>query len=126
MEQTTRWGMPFIIQNQAQKEITVNQSLAKLDGLLGGNIISRQQFNTNLQDGALYIASAGTLAIWQKILPDVAVNDLLFCQSNWQIIKPQTGMLFWLSEENALIVFSNDMWHVVGKLEASTEDDKPQ
>lgn len=122
-EKTTRWGMPFIIQNQAHKEVTVNQSIAKLDAILAGNIISRQWCDVNEQEGALYIASANTIVAWQKILPNAAINDLLFCQGGWQIIKPRTGMLFWLAEEDALLVFSNDIWHVLGKLDPIDEDD---
>ena len=118
LDKTPRWGMPFIAQHQAQKEVTVNQAIAKIDCLLGGCVESRQalQMPVAPQDGVLYIAPTGSLSGWEAILPTVSSHDILLYQGTWRIIKPQTGMLLWVHDENALIVFTNGLWHTLFKL----------
>ncbi len=118
MEQTARWGMYFIAQNQAQKEVTVNHTIAKIDCLLGGSVLSRKarQMPVAPRDGMLYIAPTGSLSDWEQILPEITNHDLLLYQGAWQIIKPQVGMLLWLTDENALIVFTNGLWQTLLKL----------
>jgi hypothetical protein len=122
---TSRWGIPFLAQNQTRKEFTVNEAFEKLDYLLGTGAISNEQYDIpeDPQDGDIYLAPQSNLNSWREILPEVAVDDIILYQGKWKFIKPKSGMLVWLASKNSLLVFNQNHWHQIVSANSGLSED---
>ena len=67
MDSSTNLQMPYLMPSQAQKHVTVNESLRRLDGLVQASAVSRSisEQPADPADGAIYLLPAGkTGAAW--------------------------------------------------------------
>jgi|GEM_PF-6365802 hypothetical protein len=109
---TSRWGIPFLAQNQMRKEFTINEAFEKIDYLFGAQALSAEQYTipADPQNGDIYLAPQDKLDSWQQILPSITADDIILYQGNWKIIKPKSGMLIWLASMSSLLVFNKNHW----------------
>jgi hypothetical protein len=95
---------------QAQKEVTVNEALVRLDALLNTGVIDRDQ-NTlpgSPAAGDVYIVGPSPTGAWAGKAGQVAYFDQL-----WRFIAPRPGLTLWLNDEQALVRFNGTLWEVV-------------
>lgn len=110
VETSARLGLDYLMPAQAQKHVTVNESLRRLDALVQMAAVSRTitaEPGTPL-DGDIYI------------LPDAASGDawdgqgegVLACyrDGEWAFIAPETGWRAYVADEAALFVFDGENW----------------
>ena len=110
MATTTHLGITLLEQSQAQKEITVNEALARIDALLNSGAIDRD-LNTppvSPAEGDVYIVGASPTGSWSGKARQVAYFDQI-----WRFIAPNEGLLVWLNDENQHVVFDGTNWQAV-------------
>lgn len=113
-DQTTNLQLPYLRDGQAQKHVTVNESLLKLDALVQLAVLSAQ---TNVEpaspeDGQTYILPPGkTGANWG------GMNDhalAYYCDGAWEQITPREGFSAYVKDRDALYAFDGAAWRWVG------------
>jgi hypothetical protein len=118
MSQSSRLGLPYLAAAQAQKHVTVNESLLRLDALTQLSVISA---TTPAQpatpaDGDLYILPAGkTGGQWGGF----AEGALAYWRDGvWEELTPKPGWRAFVEDEDALYARTATGW---SKLAAADE-----
>lgn len=102
---TPRLGLPYVAAGQAQKHVTVNEALARLDGLVQTAVASRAVAvqPADPADGALYILPAGAAGDAWGPEPEGAL--MRFEAGGWARIDPAHGHLAWVADEGQALLF---------------------
>lgn len=104
MSDTPNIGFPLLEQAQAQKEVTVNESLVILDALLGG-VLSKSTTAPpgSPSEGDAYIVPSGASGVWASHVEDVAY----FFGGVWNFLDPRvgTGHLVWVEDDAAFVQY---------------------
>lgn len=115
---TPRLGLPWLMPAQAQKHVTVNESLGRLDALTQCSVVSRSisAEPSDPAEGAAYILpTAPTGPSWGGF----AAQDIAYFQdAAWRRVSPRSGLLGWVQDEQRLVVFDGSAW--IGLQEAIT------
>ncbi len=107
--QTNRFKLPFIAPAQAQKHITVNEALRKIDRLGQISVAARdiEVEPSAPQNGENYILPANASGPnWNTANEAV----LAFYDDGWTIMEPQEGFQVWVEAEQAILVYSGGVW----------------
>jgi hypothetical protein len=107
---TTHLQLPYLAAGQAQKHVTVNESLSRLDAVVQLAVVSA---TTSSQpsapgDGSIYILPAGkTGAAWSAM-----TNGALAYRRDgaWEEIAPRGGWIAWVKDAGVLRVFDGSQW----------------
>ncbi|MEM5518902.1 DUF2793 domain-containing protein [Henriciella sp. AS95] len=109
-DSTTRLNLPYLMPNQAQKHVTLNESLARLDVLVQGSVISASIATQPVSP------SEGD----QYILPPEASGDAwslhdtnmiaAFQDGAWQFLTPGVGWDFRIVDETTRACFDGSDW----------------
>ncbi|MEQ1619227.1 MAG: DUF2793 domain-containing protein [Terricaulis sp.] len=109
-EQSTNLQLPFLQAGQAQKHVSVNESLLLFDALVQMAVASA---TTSAQpaspaDGSVYILPAGkTGADWGPM----ANNALAYYRDGaWTAITPREGFAAWCKDSDKFVVFNGTAW----------------
>lgn len=108
MDLTPRLGLPYLMPNQAQKHVTLNASLARLDALAQIGIVSRAlpaPPETPGEGEAWIIADAASSA-WEGREQQIAAWQ----DGAWCFFAPRAGWLADVADEAALIVWTGADW----------------
>lgn len=113
MSQTTRLSLPLLASGQAQKHVTVNEALLRLDALAQLNVVSATVANQpgSPSDGDLYIVPAGKSGAAWGGMSNWALAS--YCDGAWLQITPRDGWRAWINDANALAVYVGGTWSVV-------------
>ena len=107
---TPRLGLPYVVAAQAQKHIPINESLARLDGLVQLAVESRgvaAQPATPVAGGVWILPASATGAAWAG----QSVGTLMRFESGaWEPLAPAEGVLAWVKDENQMVVFDGAAW----------------
>lgn len=116
-EDTANLELPYIIASQAQKHITHNEALLRLDAIVQLSVIDRDLTSPPASplDGDRYIIAAGGTGDWLGKDGQMAA----FQNSTWTFYLPQKGWLCWIADENILLVFSGATWAMASSGSAS-------
>jgi hypothetical protein len=107
---TPRLSLPFVAAGQAQKHITVNEALGKLDGLVQLAVQSR---TTTAQpaspaDGAMHILPSGaTGAAWFDKAAGLLARH---ADGVWETLTPSAGWLAWIIDEGLALIHDGENW----------------
>jgi hypothetical protein len=107
---TPRLGLPYVVAAQAQKHIPINESLARLDGLVQLAVESRSVSAQPVTPigGSVWILPAGaTGAAWTG---RPAGSLMRFDAGAWEALTPTEGVMAWLADENQMVVFDGTAW----------------
>ena len=110
MTNTTRYSFPQISASQAQKEITHNQSLWMIDGLMGCVVETRQDESppSSYSEGELYlipdVSAAG--GAWGGYEGEIAH----YYNSTWYFYPPTEGMRIWVKDEAIELLYNGATW----------------
>ena len=97
MSKTGRLGLPYILQAQAQKEVTHNQALNILDVLVNTVVEAIvDELPEAANEGDIYITGRGKLAQYSK--------------GSWTYYQPIDWMEVWLKSTNSRMMYSNGDW----------------
>ena len=108
MEYTPNLGLRFLVPYQAQKELTVNDGLLKIDAILNTGVRGGENQNeppSNAALGSLWIIGSKPKDEWHG-----HNNELAYFFDIWRFIKPNTGCMFWNLDMNALNIFDGSKW----------------
>jgi len=107
MATTSHLGITLVEQAQAQKEITVNQALTRIDALLNTGAISRSTSTPpgSPSSGDLYIVGVSPTGAWSGQAGKLAYYDQL-----WKFIAPGTGATLWVNDESLAYAYNGTSW----------------
>jgi hypothetical protein len=107
---SARLGLPYLAAAQAQKHVTLNAALGRLDGLVQLSAASRSVTAepATPADGAVYIIPAGATGTdWAG---KAAGMLALFTAGAWSFIAPGLGWLAFVQDETRLVLFGSGGW----------------
>jgi hypothetical protein len=109
-DQTTNLGLPFLMPAQAQKHVTVNESLTRLDALVQLAVESRAVTSQpgSPADGAVWIAPAGKTGPEWGGYTDWSLA--YYRDGAWEQITPKEGWRAWVKDEDAMAYWSGSAW----------------
>ena len=107
---TPRLALPLLQPGQAQKEMTCNEALARLDLAVQGAIVAAgaQTPPANPAPGACWVLGASPEGVWAGHPYALAG----WTSSGWIFIDPHEGMQLWLGETQGNARFSGGEWHL--------------
>jgi hypothetical protein len=110
MSQTTRIGLPFLAASQAQKHVTVNESLLRLDALTQLSALSA---TTAAEpgapaDGDVYLLPAGKTGVAWDAMAEGALA--YYRDGAWEELTPRIGWRCFVENEGALYARSSTTW----------------
>lgn len=107
---TPRLGLPYVVAAQAQKHIPINESFARLDGLVQlaveSRSVSAQPANPPM-GGVWILPAAAAGEAWAS---QPAGTLMRFEAGAWEALAPAEGVLAWLKDENQMVVFDGAAW----------------
>ncbi|PKP77169.1 MAG: ribonuclease III [Alphaproteobacteria bacterium HGW-Alphaproteobacteria-3] len=108
MSDTFHLGLPFLEAAQAQKHVTVNEALRRLDALLHLSVASRTLASppANPEDGVRYIVAAGAEDGWAGHEGEVAA----LIDGDWIFFAPKAGWRAHDETDNALLLHDGEGW----------------
>lgn len=107
---TPRLGLPYVVAAQAQKHIPINESLARLDGLVQLAVESRAvaaQPASPLAGGVWILPGGASGAAWTG---QSAGTLMRFEAGAWEPLAPAEGVLAWVKDENQMVAFDGAAW----------------
>lgn len=118
MATTSHLGITLLEQSQAQKEITINEALARIDAALNCGAIDRDLATppSSPANGDVYIVAASPTGAWSGKAGQVAYFDQV-----WRFIEPKEGLMLWLNDENIHVVYNGSTWQASAGGGSSTD-----
>ena len=107
---TPRLSLPFVAAGQAQKHITVNEALGKLDGLVQLSVQSRTVAAQPASpiDGLIHILPSGaTGASWLDMAAGLLARH---ADGVWEALTPKAGWLAWIIDEGLALIHDGANW----------------
>jgi hypothetical protein len=104
---TANLEMPFILPSQAQKHVTHNEALLKLDALVHLTIAAEQAMPpASPAEGDCYLVAAAPTGAWiGRQAQIVSWQD-----GHWAFSQPKTGWRAWFASISRLKVFTGTHW----------------
>jgi hypothetical protein len=111
MANSANLGLPYVEAAQAQKHITVNQSLVRLDAVsqLVLQSVSETTPPDEVVEGSVFAVPTGASGAWAAAAGQLAVGT----NGGWDYIQPRPGWRAWISDLGALHVFDGTGWSAV-------------
>lgn len=108
MARTRRLDLPLLAGAQAQKHVTVNEALARLDALAAPAALSRSLTvaPAGAADGDVYVVAAGASGDWAGEAGNLALRD----NGGWVFCLPHAGKRAWVIDEAVEIVHDGVGW----------------
>ncbi len=105
---TPNLALPLLAAAQAQKHVTVNEALARLDGLVQMSVKDRDLAAppASPAEGERYIVASGATGAWAGWDGDM----VLFSAGTWLRLIPQEGWRVWVEDESELVVRMGGAW----------------
>ena len=99
---------------QAQKEITVNEALMRLDALsLRGALARAQTPPPAPQDADIYIIGDAPQGVWADYAQHITYFDQI-----WRFIAPKAAMILWVEADRRFYHFDGTSWRAATAVEA--------
>ncbi|NNU81917.1 DUF2793 domain-containing protein [Halovulum dunhuangense] len=115
MVETYQHGLPLLAAGQAQKHVTVNEALARIDAVAQLRVVSDAQAvpPAGALDGQAYVVPEGASGAWAGKAGLVA----LFANGGWVFLGPRAGWRAWNEAAGAAMVHDGAGW-IEGALDA--------
>lgn len=111
MNQTPHFNFDYLLPEQAQKHVTLNDALRRLDGLVHLAVISSTQ-NTppsKPSNGARYMVGAQAIGAWSGRDASLALYE----DTAWHFFTPRAGWRVWDEQTATLLVFDGKLWQPI-------------
>lgn len=108
MSNSPSLGLPLVQASQAQKHVTVNEALMRLDALAQLTLASRAAGAppADPTEGVVYAVPPGATGDWAGADGQLA----LFLNGGWALITPQIGWRAWIADEGGPARFDGTTW----------------
>ena len=107
MSDTPQLQLPLLASAQAQKHVTVNEALIRLDALTHPVALSSTlSAPPAASDGDAYIIPDGAIGEWAGQDRALAVFD----NGGWLYLTPRRGWRVWVEDQNDYSTFVSDRW----------------
>lgn len=108
MPETANLNLPLLEPAQAQKHVTVNEALARIDAALHLSVISGTTTTPPALnvDGDTYLVPVGGVNAWSG--QDGALA--FFGNGGWSFLTPQAGWQIWVIDTGARLTFDGQAW----------------
>ena len=105
---TANLDLPYILPAQAQKHVTHNEAIARLDALTQLAVADRDRAAppADATEGARHIVAPGATAEWAGQDDKVA----LLLNGGWVFLAPRAGWVAYVTAEAAMRVFDGAQW----------------
>ncbi|MFD2181428.1 DUF2793 domain-containing protein [Rhodoplanes azumiensis] len=116
MTDTLHLGLPLIAAAQAQKHVTHNEALHRLDALVMLAVVDRDLVAppASPADGDRYLVKATGSGAFAG--HDDAIAH--YVDGGWEFHVPAAGWLCWVADESVLVAWTGDAWRAVVSGEA--------
>ena len=116
MSETSQLGLPLVQPAQAQKHVTVNEALVRLDGLAQLRLLSNSLTTPPITaaDGDTYGVPIGGVNEWSLNIGDVAI----YSNGGWVFVTPKAGWRGYIVDQGQSAIYSGTGW-VASALEIS-------
>lgn len=106
---TPNIALPFLFAAQAQKHVTLNESLLRLDALVQLTVLDRDLAAPpgSPADGDRYIIASGASGAWVGQGPGTIAA---WQDGAWTFIPPREGWLAWVADEDTMLAWSGTQW----------------
>lgn len=107
MTTTNHLAITLVEQSQAQKEITVNTALTRIDAVLNSGVVTRTLSTPpgSPAAGAVYIVGSSPTGDWTSHANHIAYFDQI-----WRFIIPGEGMTLWVNDEDVIYSYNGTNW----------------
>lgn len=114
MSETPRLTLPQVAAAQAQKHVTHNEALAKLDALVDLYLLDRHLTAPpgGEADGDAYLVAAGATDGWAGQDGKVAYR----LDGAWRFYKPFAGLRAFVADEQAILLHDGEVWRDFGSI----------
>lgn len=108
MPDTYQFSLPLVAAAQAQKHVTVNEALARLDAVAQMRVISGSLTTPPASplDGQAYLVPTGASGLWGGHVGEIA----LFANGGWVFLVPRAGWRLWDEGLAAWRMFDGTDW----------------
>ncbi len=108
MDFSAKLTLPYLLPNQAQKHVTMNESLRRLDAIVQLSVISADLSSPpdDPSDGDRYLVAEAGTGDWAGMDGQIAS----FQDGAWAFYPPQAGWVAWDEETSELIAFDGSGW----------------
>ena len=108
MSETTNLNLPYLAAAQAQKHVTVNEALARLDAAVQLSVESRTLGTPPLVvvEGESYLVPHGAVNEWEEAEGQVTS----YLNGSWQFFEPLVGWQIWVEDEVTRLTFDGSKW----------------
>ena len=105
---TTRLLLPYILAAQAQKHVTHNEALRRLDGLINLTVADRTRTAppANPTEGQAHLVAGGASGLWAGWSGDITV----WTDGAWLRLPAQPGWRLWVIDESVILVRMGTNW----------------
>ena len=105
---TPRLRIDYLMPEQAQKHVTVNDALRRLDGLVQLSVKNQTEIvpPETAENGDCYLIAQGASGAWQNHHGALAI----FEDTGWAFVTPKEGWLLWDEAHQTMLVLIADGW----------------
>lgn len=105
---TPNLGLPFIVQGQAQKEVTHNEALIRLDALVHGSVRSRTLATPpgSPANGERWMVPAGATGAWAGQAGRIAHWNV----NAWAYLTALEGWRYHVEDERLTVLWTDGQW----------------
>ncbi|HUF88134.1 MAG TPA: DUF2793 domain-containing protein [Thermohalobaculum sp.] len=113
MSNSPRIGLPYLDAAQAQKHVTMNEALARLDMAAAGRAetMSLASPPASPVEGDAHIVPAGADGAWAGEDGNVAV----YLNGGWDFVTPWAGWSLWVASDTGVAVFDGTEWRLTSQ-----------
>lgn len=110
MSETTQLGLPLLLPAQAQKHVTVNEALNRLDGLvqlvLGSVTLGTPPLAVS--DGQAWGVPSGAVNEWAGQAGRIAIAT----NGGWDFVQPRAGWRAYVADRGGMALHDGSAWRV--------------
>ncbi|TDK39274.1 DUF2793 domain-containing protein [Rhizobium deserti] len=104
---TANLNMPFILPSQAQKHVTHNEALLRLDALVHLTVVAEQaEPPVSAVEGSCYLVAGSPAGLWTGKQGCIAAWQ----DGAWSFSRPKVGWRVWFISSARLKVFTGSSW----------------
>jgi hypothetical protein len=113
MSNSPRIGLPYLDAAQAQKHVTMNEALARLDVVSAGRVETMTLTfpPASPTDGEAHIVGAGAGGAWSGQDGTVAV----FLNGGWDFVVPWAGWPLWVLADSGMAIYDGTGWQLASQ-----------
>ncbi len=110
MSRTSQFNLPLLLPAQAQKHVTVNEALLRLDAVSQLSIVSSVLATPpgSVSEGASFIVPAGATDAWEGKTGQIAVRS----NGAWLFLVPKAGWRAWEASRSGFHIYDGSGWIV--------------